>query len=157
MDIKVRKAEHADLERVNLLRRQVNDVHVAGRPDIFRAGFCDEMRDRLYKVFEDDGFDVIVSETDGIICGFAVIEYAVKPLSPYNNERKIFRIEEFGVDEACRRQGVASAMIDYLKGYAREQGYNKIELDVWEFNRPAVSFYEKVGFEPYRRYLEMNL
>lgn len=40
----VRFAEEKDLEKVNELRKQVNDIHVEGRPDIFKAGFGKELR-----------------------------------------------------------------------------------------------------------------
>ncbi len=35
----MRLAKETDLDRVNELRRQVNTVHVEGRPDIFKPGF----------------------------------------------------------------------------------------------------------------------
>lgn len=34
----VRFAEEKDLDIINELRKQVNDIHVEGRPDIFKAG-----------------------------------------------------------------------------------------------------------------------
>ena len=36
----VRFAEEKDLNRVNELRKQVNQIHVDARPDVFKAGFC---------------------------------------------------------------------------------------------------------------------
>ena len=41
----VRFAEEKDLDRINELRKQVNDIHVEGRPDVFKAGFGTELRD----------------------------------------------------------------------------------------------------------------
>ena len=37
-DMTVRFAEDKDFERFNELRRQVNDLHTEGRPDIFKLG-----------------------------------------------------------------------------------------------------------------------
>ena len=39
MEITVRPATEEDYAVLNALRRQVNDLHVQGRPDIFRPGF----------------------------------------------------------------------------------------------------------------------
>ena len=72
-------------------------------------------------------------------------------------ERDYLDIDEFGVDESHRRKGVASAMISYIRDYAKKQGYTRIELNMWEFNRDALAFYEAAGFVTYRRYLEMKL
>lgn len=45
----------------------------------------------------------------------------------------------------------------FIKEYAREKGFKKLELNMWEFNQGALDFYEAVGFKTYRRYMEMGL
>ena len=46
--------------------------------------------------------------------------------------------------------------MDYAKKDAREKGFSRVELDVWDFN-DALGFYEAEGFRVYRRYLEFTL
>lgn len=77
-DFTVRYAKKSELERVNEIRYQVNRVHSNGRPDIFRDDFCDEMKNIVYKVFENEYSDVIVAVNGDTICGFATVEYIVK-------------------------------------------------------------------------------
>ena len=71
--------------------------------------------------------------------------------------RDYLDIDEFGVDKAFRRQGIASAMIGFLREYAIQKGFSRLELNMWEFNSGALSFYEAAGFRTYRRYMEMPL
>ena len=153
----VRYAIREDLPRVNELRKQVNDVHVSGRPDIFKPGFGQVLQDFLYEVFEDENKDVIVAERDSIICGFACVHYVDKPESPYMYGRQFYDVDEFCVDEAFRRQGVATELIDFIRQEARSKGFKKVELNMWEFNEDARAFYEAVGFTTYRRYMEMEI
>ena len=40
MSITVRFAQRDELDAINAVRRQVNDHHVSGRPDIFRSGLA---------------------------------------------------------------------------------------------------------------------
>ena len=155
--IQVRFAERIDLERINEIRKQVNDLHVSGRPDIFRPGFCEEMRDRIYTIFENEDRAVIAALVDSEICGFATVIYEIKPQSPYNNERRIYHIEEFGVDKDHRRCGVATSIVEFLKKDALEKGFERMELDMWSFNESAYAFYQAVGFGTYRRYMELNV
>ena len=63
-------------------------------------------------------------------------------------------IDEICVDKDHRRQGIASSIMKYIENYAKEIGIERIELNMWEFNEEARSFYEKSGFKTYRRYLE---
>ena len=157
MSVVVRVAGREELERVNALRRMVNDVHVQGRPDIFRDGFCEELQRHIYDAFDDEDSDVIVALKDGEIAGFATVQYIRRPESPYCLARDFYRVEEFGVDAQHRRHGVATALMDYMKRDARARGFDRVELDVWAFNEGALAFYEAAGFRTYRRYMEMDI
>ena len=155
--VTVRFAREEDLERVNELRRQVNDVHVAGKPEVFKPGFTDELRDYLFVIRDDPEKRIVVAEQEGKVCGFAILNHINKPENPFMFERDFLDIDEFGVDERSRRRGVAGAMIRFIREWAKEQGFRRIELNMWSFNRGALAFYEAAGFETYRRYMEMWL
>ena len=157
MIITIRPALWDELERVNELRRMVNDVHVSGRPDIFRPGFAAELQERVYSLYDSGEAVILAALIDEVICGFAIVNVISRPLSPYNLARRYYHVEEFGVDEAYRRRGVASALVEYMKNDAKRQGLDKIELDVWAFNESALAFYKAAGFTTYRRYMEMNV
>ena len=153
----IRFAKENELVRVNELRKQVNDLHVEGKPEVFKAGFNDELRDYIYNIWDDPEQEIVVADLDGTICGFAVLHHIVKPATPFMYERDFIDVDEFCVDKDYRRQGVASEMITFMRNYAREKGFNRIELNMWEFNRDALAFYETVGFKTYRRYMEMKV
>ena len=153
----VRFAREEDLPQLNVLRKQVNDVHVAGKPDVFKPGFPDELRDYLYVVWQDPQKKIVVAELNGQVVGFAVLNHIVRPENPFMFERNFLDIDEFGVDESCRRQGVASAMLSFIRDYARKEGFRRLELNMWEFNQGALAFYESAGLRTYRRYMEIYL
>ena len=155
--VTARFAREEDLERVNELRRQVNDVHVDGRPETFKPGFCDELRDHLFTIWKDPNQRIVVAEQEGKVCGFAVLNHIVRPENPFMYVRDYLDIDEFGVDENSRRQGAASAMIVFIRDWAKEQGFSRLELNMWTFNRGALAFYEAAGFTTYRKYMEMPL
>ncbi len=152
-----RFAKEEELPRVNELRKQVNDLHVAGRPDIFKPGFSEELKNHLYTIWNDPNQEIVVDEKDGTVCGFAVLNHIVKPENPFMLVRDYLDIDEFCVNEGCRRQGVAREMIDFIRAYAKEKGFSKIELNMWEFNQGALACYEALGFTTYRRYMEMGI
>ncbi len=157
MNWNVRFVQASDLENVNALRREVNDLHVEGRPDIFKAGFGPELRDYVYQIYADPDKKIIVAERNGVICGFAVLNHIRKPDSPFMNAREFLDVDEFGVGKDFRRQGAASAMIEFIRDYAKNCGVTRLELNMWEFNRNALAFYEVSGFTTYRRYMEMQI
>ena len=155
--MEVRLAEKNELERVNELRKQVNDLHVKGKPDVFKPGFSEELRDFINVIWEDPEQDIIVAVEQGKICGFAIVHHINKPENPFMYERDFLDVDEFCVDEAARRKGVATELMTYIKTYAKDKGFHRIELNMWEFNQGALAFYEAAGFETFRRYMEIMI
>lgn len=150
----IRFAKREELERVNQIRKQVSDLHSNGRPDICKKDFSKVLQDDIYTLWDSANSDVLVAIRDYIICGFASVEYIDKPSSPYMNARRYYHIKEFGVDEKFRRQKIATELFEFIKKQAKERKFEKLELDVFEFNEGAVKFYESLGFSTYRRYME---
>ena len=150
----VRLAKENELERVNELRRQVNDLHVKGRSDIFKPGFPKELSDHVYTIWSDPRQRIVVCERDGVISGYAVLNHITRPETPFMTERDYLDIDEFCVDEAYRRTGVGTELMHFIRSYAEELGFSRIELNMWEFNADALAFYEEIGFTTYRRYME---
>lgn len=62
------------------------------------------------------------------VCGFAVLHHIYKGETPFMYERDFLDIDEFCVDASYRRQGVASKLISFIRDYAKEQGFQRLEL-----------------------------
>ena len=86
-----------------------------------------------------------------------MVEYCRKEETPAHPAQEICYIHEFGVDRASRRQGIARELMTFIRREASEKGYRHLELDMWEFNQSALSFYEAMGFCTIRRYMSMSL
>ena len=152
----VRFAVPEDAEAINVLRKEVNDLHVAGRPNHFKAGFGPELRDHVYMYLAGGLGYAVVDEEDGQITGMVMVDYIDRPESPYRYAERFAHIAEICVDEKHRRRGVGRRLLDFVKADAKEKGFSRIELDVWAFN-DALAFYENEGYTVFRRYLELNL
>lgn len=157
MEPVVRYAAREDLPRVNELRQQISELHAAGRPDIFRPGFCEALQQHVYQLFDAPEFDVLVACVGETICGFAAVQYVDRPESAYLCARRFYHIEEFGVDDGFRRHGVGTALLRFCQAEAERRGFDRLELDVWAFNEEAQKFYEAAGFQTYRNHLELPL
>lgn len=157
MNFEIRYASQKDLPQVNILRRQVSVLHAEGRPDIFRPDFCPEQEAYVVHELISEGADVIVASNGKSICGFAMVQYITRPETPSSKAHRFYHIEEFGVAPEFRRQGVATALIDFCRVEAHRKGFPRIELNVWEFNQGALQFYQAVGFQTYRRYMELDI
>ena len=71
----VRIAKPEDAERINELRRQVNELHVNGRPNHFKPGLNQELRDHVYMYLTGGIGYAAVEEKDGVIRGMVVLVF----------------------------------------------------------------------------------
>lgn len=153
----IRLATKNDLQRINALRAQVSELHASARPDFFNPGFPPTLAGFIQVIFEDDSRHILIVEHEGDILAFACLAEIEVPEKPHKPGRRFLEVDEFGVDAAHQRKGVGRFLMDGVRDFARERGYDRIELNMWEFNANALRFYEVIGFRTYRRYMEYTI
>ena len=140
-----------DIEKVNILRKQVNDLHVKGEPKLFK-GFTNELKEYVNDFVQDKNKMLLVFEEDNEIISYAMLEILEKSETSYRFAIKFLEIHEIGVDLNCHSKGIGQQMMEKIKQIAKEKKLNEIQLDCWSFNQRALKFYEKQEFKRYREY-----
>lgn len=143
------------------LVRQIHQLHVIARPDIYSPDPNPMGKDYFLKLLKEDRSQVIVVEDQGQGQG-KVIAYCViridEPLHrPIYTVRKYIFIDDFCVDENERRHGVGKKLFNFIISYGKEISATCIELGVSEFNKEAITFYENLGMQTRSRKLELNI
>ena len=84
-------------------------------------------------------------------------EDVIKYIENHNNlkDTNILWIEELGVNEKYRRQGIGSRLIKEVRNIARKEGCSRVELNCWCFNENAIKFYKKIGMKEQRINMEI--
>ena len=145
----IRFAIDDDLPGIRSMLGQVLALHAEGRPDIFRAGTRKYSDEEILALIADDERPLFVAVAEdaapGELMGYAICK--VEDYRASNNHQPIrtLYIDDFVVDEAVRGRHVGSALFEYVKDWAREQGFYNVTLNVWECNPGARAFYEAMG------------
>lgn len=153
----VRFARKEDYEAINALRAPVCALHSNGYPALFKPVFAKDHQERVLKMMEDPEQDVLVAEENGQLPGFAMVEYIKREETNSMYAVHEAHIVEIGVDETSQGKGIGTALIQAVKDAAKVRGCRSVQLDVWEFNKSALRFYEKLGFVTLRRKMEQVL
>lgn len=153
----IRLAKEKDLDQVNIIRKQVKVLHTKGEPKIFKSGFPKNLKNYANEFVGSKKKFIIVSENNGIIDGYAMIILTCKKENIYRFEQKFVNIDDFGVLKNEQHKGIGTKIIAYIKKFAKKHGYNRLELNAWAFNKNALDFYEKMGFDVSRVYFKMDL
>ena len=132
-----------DRDAVNRLARQIHQMHMEWRPDIFRMPEELFPEERYAELISNR--QLYVAKLNGIVVGYAMTRIRVVDMENHM-PRKVFLIEQFCVDEALRGHGIGTQMMEELRVLARAFGCTDLQLNVYPQNDAAVSFYQKCGF-----------
>ena len=155
MEVKelIRRAEEKDLAGINRLLHQVNDVHAAGRPDLFTPGGKKYTDEELLQILRNDRRPVFVCTDDqGRVEGYAFCIWQ----NNYGSRNTLY-IDDLCVDEQLRGRRIGSRLYEHVVAYARENDCYHITLNVWCLNEPAIKFYEACGLTPLKIVMEKIL
>ena len=132
-----------DRAAVNDLARQVHELHVSWRPDIFRmpdelypeARFLDCIRQR----------QLYVAKLNGIVVGFVLLK--IREYDYLGQVRRtVMVIDGICVEKALRGHGIGTRLMEEVHALARAFGCTDLQLGVYPQNDDAVGFYQKCGF-----------
>jgi len=154
MEIKIRLVEEKDLGRVKDLLSQVCMVHHLGRPDWFKIGrkYRDE---ELLELFKNETRPIFVAaDEDDIVQGYAFCIFEEHKNDNVLMDMKTIYIDDLCVEESKRGMHIGKQLYEYVKKYAKENGFYNVTLNVWECNPGARKFYESLGLKPLKTYME---
>lgn len=142
-----------DIDDVSELLKEVNLVHHLGRPDLFKKN-NKYTKEELKKLINNKLNPIFVYEMNNRVVGHAFcITKEVKDDNLLMDSKTLY-IDDICVLEKYRRMGIAKELFEYVKKYAKDNGYYNITLNVWSFNDKAYSFYEKMGMKPQKITME---
>lgn len=142
MQIELPKIEN--FKRVNELAKQVHEIHVNWRPDLFFS--VDEVISK--EAFEEmiQTNRIFVAKIENEIVGYVTFSIEEKN-NPSMRYRKQLQIQAICVDEKYRGKGIGTELLNYVKDFGKENNCTDLYLTVNEENKDAINLYEKFGFK----------
>jgi ribosomal protein S18 acetylase RimI-like enzyme len=152
MSVTIRPAARADIPSLQTLIAEVDRLHAQAHPERFNLPAGPARSEAfLLGQMEGEGVGFLVAELNGELVGFTnLVVYSTEGI-PVMAPRRLVRIETLGVRSDCHGQGIGQALMAAIEAWAREHGIRDLELGVWEFNRRAIEFYERQGYQAVMR------
>lgn len=155
--MEIRRAKITDTDGINLLLRQVLEVHHKGRPDLFKGGVKKYTDSELADIIADDKKPVFAAFDGDKLVGYAFCVLKYFPDDNILTDIKTLYIDDLCVDENERGKHVGKSLYEYVLAYAKSIGCYNVTLNVWTCNEGAMRFYEKMGLSPQKIGMEKIL
>lgn len=148
MSTEIRLAGAGDVDALVELHREVHTIHLAERPDQFKATRHDEVAAKFLERLSAAHVKVWIAERDGKAVGHAVAVHYQRAEHAMCPARKWWEVDEISVISSERRSGIGRALLRILVDAATSAGVREIELSSWAFNQDAHAAFKNFGFAP---------
>lgn len=153
----IRVLNESDYEDLSALYLQLDEMHVAARPDCFIHRKAEEVYPKdafVHNLAYPDCVEYGAFEDDTLV-GFA--SATLWRESGMRKDLKTVCLDNIFILPAYRRRGIAAKLFAQIEKWANEQGAIRLELHTWDFNKDAIAMYQAMGMAPQRYVLEKSL
>jgi diamine N-acetyltransferase len=157
MMVSIRNAKQEDYDPLLPLFRQVHELHVGIRPDLYIDNDTPVSQEFFESQLVDSKQHLFVATIGMQIVGFVVTKEEEVTGNSFVHSRKVLLINSLCVDEKQRSKGIGKSLLQYVFDFGRSLKVDSIELGVSEANSSAIEFYESNGMTTKSRKMEFLL
>ena len=160
MTISVRQATTNDYNTLCELFDEIDALHRDNLPHLFQKPSGSVREQEYYSgLIADENVGLFVAEADGKLVGFVHAIVRDTPAFPVFVPRRYAIVDGIVVKSEFQNRGTGRILMDKMQEWAIAKGAASIELNVYEFNETAISFYERLGYQTFSRRMskELNL
>jgi len=148
MTASIRKATANDYGTLCKLFDEIDALHRDNLPHIFQKPNGPVREQEYYLgLIADENVGLFVAETDQKIIGFIHVVFRVAPAFPIFVPRNYAIVDSVVVTSGFQNRGTGKILMDKVQEWAIAKGATSIELNVYKFNKTAISFYKKLGYQ----------
>ena len=148
--VTVRRAIPADAAAVSRLNADVQAVHAAALPWLFKAPGPDTFSPASAAEMLALATHLVYLALRGDEpVGYVYAEVQQHAETAHRYGYRVVYVHHISVCPAYRQAGVGAALLRAVRHAAVEQGITLVALDMWSFNDGARAFFRSQGFEAY--------
>ena len=155
--MEIRLAQAQDCKDIVALLAQIGQLHLQGRPDIFRPDTLKYDVAAVEAMLDDPQRPIFVAAEKGKVYGYAFCICKEVTHHPVLADSTELYIDDLCVDASARGMGIGTKLYKATVAMAKEMGLSRVTLNVWAFNEKALTFYEKCGMKVQRMIMELPL
>ena len=152
--MEIRKATTKDAATLSALNVDVQRIHAAAFPEIFKQPENDSFAlDFMLERLADPLNTFLIVSDHGVDAGYVFVKIIDRPENPFTHAWKFLYIDQISVKPAYRGRGYGKALMQAVRKLAQEMGIETIALDTWSFNEQALAFFREQGFATFNERL----
>jgi GNAT superfamily N-acetyltransferase len=146
----IRQAISTDSLRLSSLCMDVQRLHAEHHPDVFQMPQSEDFAVSFFEeMLADPTVRIFIAEEDEESVGYILCKLVERPINPFTFAASSLHVDQISVRPAARRHGVGLALMQQAEMLAKKWDIQRIQLDSWDFNISAHTFFEHLGFQKF--------
>lgn len=148
MELEIREATASDYDDLCTLFDEGDALHRENLPHIFQKPKGPVRgKDYVLGLISDEAVGLFVAQLGDQVVGVVCVVMRESPDVPVFVPRRYAMVDSVVVRRSFRQAGIGRALMEKAHRWAVARGVDRIELNVWEFNKGGIEFYHKLGYE----------
>jgi GNAT superfamily N-acetyltransferase len=148
--VTIRLGTVADYPRARAVIAETFTFHQQAAPMFFQESDAPPPTLAAIEEMLQDGAGAwFIAEQEGSVIGFVTVQLRPLAQEPYLVAERRALVQNLGMLSAWRGQGIGRTLMEAAEAWARQHGATRLVLNVWEFNAPALRFYESLGYSAF--------
>lgn len=150
MTVEIRLATKEDAALISALNTDVQAIHSAVHPDIFKQPDADTFPAKeIEEVLSEPDSFIYLALNDGAPAGYLIGEVFHHEGSSRHHPHAMIYVHQISVKPELRKLGIGTKLLHAAEDMGRSLGINRLALDTWTFNENARAFFRGYGLSPY--------
>ena len=148
--MEIRQASPADALELSSLCRDVQKLHAAYHPEIFKVPQSEAFAVSFFEeMLIDPAARIFIAEEAGSALGYIVCKLIERLETPFTYAARVLHVDQISVQPSIHGRGVGRELMQEVERLAKEWGAERLQLDSWDFNVAAHGFFEHLGFQKF--------
>jgi diamine N-acetyltransferase len=158
MAIIIREGTPEDSALIATLNADVQAIHATGLPDMFKPPLVsEELITNFKSQFGKPESFFLIGELDEQPSGYLSGEFQRRVETPRHHAFEMIYVHHISVRPESRRKGLGRALLDAAQKLGRQNGIERMALDVWKFNQASRLFFASYGLQVYNEKMWMSV
>ena len=157
MAVEIRPATMQDYPALAAIGRESQALHAQAHPEIFQQESSGLSEEYVRGLLANNQAMAFVADEQGRVLGYVFVRLYTKACPELFRPHVVAEIGDIAVTAQTRRKGIGHQLFEAAKLWARRQHAERLELVVWEFNKQARTFYERLGMRTLSRTMSLSL
>jgi diamine N-acetyltransferase len=156
-NMKIRKAIADDASRIAWLNKEVQTIHVQIDSTKFKEFDHAAVSSWIHGLFANENAIILVCELEECIVGYLIAIIYERKENPFKHADRYIEIDQISIQQDYRNKGIGRALLNEIKGIAKEKGIARLDLSTWTKNGNAISSFQKMGFKECWKRMELHI